>query len=113
MLHIVEANPTSVGMENPSHVSSSLKNLTSVLERVRQLRDEPHTQKEAEAAIGLRTDNRRPERMVVDDGAMELEAARAALVSPQAPIETMDEDDDAAEYNAFFDAYSGQASTNG
>ncbi|KAI0895069.1 hypothetical protein F4806DRAFT_497212 [Annulohypoxylon nitens] len=30
--------------------------------RVKQLREEPYTQKEAEAAIGLRTDNQGPER---------------------------------------------------
>ncbi|KAF2259980.1 hypothetical protein CC78DRAFT_473972 [Lojkania enalia] len=39
--------------------------------RLRQLREEPYTQKEAEAAIGLRTDNgkRATVLMEVDDGA--------------------------------------------
>lgn len=39
--------------------------------RVRALRDEPYSQKEAEAAVGLRTDNgkRTTTLMEVDDGA--------------------------------------------
>jgi bud site selection protein 20 len=50
--------------------ASGLLNRTH-LSRLKQLKEEPHTQKEAEAAIGLRTDNRqralkKPDEMNVD-----------------------------------------------
>lgn len=40
--------------------------------RVKQLKEEPYTQREAEAAIGLRVDNQGPEKPVLadDDEAM-------------------------------------------
>ncbi len=42
--------------------------------RLRALRDEPYTQKEAEAAIGLRTDNGK-RATVAEDHIMEVEEA--------------------------------------
>lgn len=54
--------------------------------RVRQLKDDPYTQKEAEAAVGLTTDNgKRPEAMAVDDFMDDsvVPDPRAALVMPQ------------------------------
>ena len=67
--------------------------LTS-LDRVRQLREEPYTQKEAEAAVGLTTDNDRPEKTAVDSVGGE----NVRLEEEQKPIEENDDE----EYNAFF-----------
>lgn len=46
------------------------KLLTLSLQRVKQLREEPYTHKEADAAVGLRTDNGRPEKTESEDVAM-------------------------------------------
>lgn len=51
--------------------------------RVRQLKDEPYTQKEAEAAIGLTTDNGSSSRAAVNEDE-ELPDASAALVDSTA-----------------------------
>jgi len=64
---------------------------------VRALKAEPYTQKEAEAAAGLITDNgRKPDTMVVDDAVM------ADVSMKTAPKQPMKEADDSEEYNAFF-----------
>lgn len=64
------------------------------------LKDEPHSQKSAEAAIGLRTDNGRPETIMLDT---------AMALDPTKPIsdvaaETKEMNDD-VEYDAFFSVY--------
>ena len=56
---------------------------------VRALREEPYSQKEAELAVGLRTDNGRPEKMHLDD---EISAAQAAIVSAGYDDEPVEED---------------------
>lgn len=61
---------------------------------MRQLKEEPYTQKEAEAAIGLTTDNGRPEKMEVDSSD-EHKANEARRQKPE-------EDNDDEEYDAFF-----------
>jgi bud site selection protein 20 len=55
--------------KNSMQMSGSRSKLTDV-SRLRQLREEPHTQKESEAAIGLSTDNGKHTNTVmeIDDG---------------------------------------------
>jgi len=51
--------------------------------RLRQLKDEPYSQKEAEAAAGLTTNNgRETEKMAIDEDV--LQDASAALIDPAA-----------------------------
>lgn len=46
------------------------KTTDTASQRVKQLREEPYTHKEADAAVGLRTDNGRPEKTESEDVAM-------------------------------------------
>jgi len=63
---------------------------------VRALKAEPYTQKEAEAAAGLVTDNgRKPEAMNIDEEVMVDVPVKEANVATK-------EVDDTEEYNAFF-----------
>ena len=57
---------------------------------MRALREEPYSQKEAELAVGLRTDNGRPEKMYLDD---EISAAQAAIVSADYEDEPAEKDE--------------------
>lgn len=68
--------------------------------RVRQLRDDPYTQKSAEAAVGLTTDNGKSQTMAVDTEE-EMPDAGAALVHAE-PAEV---EADAEVHDAFFSAY--------
>lgn len=61
--------------------------------RVRQLREEPYTQKEAEAAAGLTTDNGRSDRMEVDSSDEPKSHERDGQKG---------DDNDDEEYDAFF-----------
>lgn len=60
------------------------------------LKDEPHTQKVAESAIGLRTDNGRPEKILI-----ETEMTVDAIEPAKERVEANDD----VEYNAFFSVY--------
>lgn len=52
-------------------IAKGLSKLTHLLlQRVKQLKEEPYSQKEAEAAVGLRTDNGKPEKAQNEDVAM-------------------------------------------
>lgn len=63
---------------------------------MRALKAEPYTQKEAEAAAGLVTDNgRKPEAMNIDEEVM-------VDVSAKETSEAVKEIDDTVEYDAFF-----------
>lgn len=48
-----------------------------IFRRVRQLKEQPYTQKDAEAAIGMTTDNGRPETMAIDQPAEEKQPEQA------------------------------------
>lgn len=72
------------------------------------LREEPHTQKEAEAAIGLRTDNGRPAVAIVLETAMAVDTpSQSALAEglTQAQTQVQADMNDDVEYDAFFTAY--------
>jgi len=63
---------------------------------VRSLKAEPYTQKEAEAAAGLVTDNgKKPDVMNIDEEVMIDESGKEAAIATK-------EVDDTEEYNAFF-----------
>ena len=72
---------------------------------LRQLQEQPFNQREAEAAVGLATDNGRPDEMAIDDT---IQDPAAALVPPHTTTgdskHNVDLNDD-EEYNAFFAAY--------
>ena len=69
------------------------------------LREEPHTQKEAEAAVGLRTDNGR-QAVVVVETAMAIDAPmQSAPAQAQAQAQSQADVNDDVEYDAFFTAY--------
>lgn len=70
-----------------------------MLGRLRQLKDGPYTQKEAEAAVGLATDNGRAakaESMAIDTD--------VEVIQPIEPEPAKEYNDD-EEYDAFFAAY--------
>jgi len=72
---------------------------------VRILREEPHTQKEAEAAIGLRTDNGRPVVAAVETAMAVDTPVQSALVQAQVQARAQADMNDDVEYDAFFTAY--------
>lgn len=65
--------------------------------RLRLLKEAPYTQKEADAAVGLFTDNGRAEKMVVDKSEELPDAPQAAAPGG--------DDNDEEVYDAFFKAY--------
>ncbi len=64
---------------------------------MRLLKEEPYSQKEAEAAVGLGTDNARPEKMALSEEVIEQSTSKEAPNHPDS--------DDEEEYNVFFSAY--------
>lgn len=61
------------------------------------MKEEPYTQKLAEAAVGLTTDNGRPEKMAIDE-----QLAEQANVEESKPRK---DDDDKDELDAFMSVY--------
>lgn len=89
-----------------------MRNAKSVLEdraqltirRVRLLKEDPYSQKEAEISIGLATDNGRRQHTAMDTDEVVPDASAALM-----DTDVVDAEDDTETHNAFFSAYEANA----